>query len=122
MAQVLERHPAVSKVNYPGMESSPFYSRSRRLFSGFGGMLSFELQGQVNAATRFMKSIQIPIEAPSLGGVETLVTRPCTTSHSGMSSQERQAAGISDGLIRVSVGIETCQDLVDDFNQALDEI
>lgn len=122
LAQILEKHPAVSKVNYPGLESSPFHSRSRNLFSGFGGMLSFELRGQVDAASQFMKSTQIPIEAPSLGGVETLVTRPCTTSHSGMTSQEREAAGISDGLIRVSVGIEACQDLIDDFSQALDKI
>ena len=82
-------------------------------------MVSFELKGGLEAAERFMQRVMIPIVAPSLGGVETLVTRPATTSHAGMSAAERQAAGITDSLVRLSVGIEDTQDLIDDFNDAL---
>jgi cystathionine beta-lyase/cystathionine gamma-synthase len=82
-------------------------------------MLSFELKGGVKAAERFMQKVTLPIVAPSLGGVESLITRPATTSHSGMSPDEREALGISDSLIRVSVGIEDTEDLIADFDQAL---
>jgi cystathionine beta-lyase/cystathionine gamma-synthase len=82
-------------------------------------MLSFELQGGVEAAQAFMKKAQLPLLAPSLGGVETLLTRPATTSHSGMSPEDRRRVGISDGLIRMSVGIEATEELIEDFEQAL---
>jgi cystathionine beta-lyase/cystathionine gamma-synthase len=120
IARVLEVHPAVARVNYAGLPSHPAYARARELFEGFGGVLSFELKGGVPAAERFLANVQLPIQAPSLGGVETLVTRPATTSHAGMSPADRQRRGVSDALVRVSVGIEATQDLIDDFNQALD--
>jgi len=82
-------------------------------------MISFELKGGVAAAERFMKGVKIPIIAPSLGGVETLMTRPATTSHLGMTPKDRRKLGISDGLIRLSVGIEATEDLCEDFEQAL---
>jgi cystathionine beta-lyase/cystathionine gamma-synthase len=82
-------------------------------------MLSFELKGGLEAAERFLRKVTLPIVAPSLGGVETLITRPATTSHSGMSPQDREAMGISEGLIRLSVGIEATEDLVTDFDAAL---
>ncbi|GBD32626.1 MAG: cystathionine beta-lyase [Gemmatimonadales bacterium] len=119
LAQFLASHPKVVRVNYPGLESHPQHQRARRLFDGFGGMLSFELDGGVRAAERFMKNVRLPICAPSLGGVETLVTRPATTSHSGMSPEDRKRLGITDSLIRVSVGIEAADDLLADFEQAL---
>lgn len=119
IARFLENHPAVEKLNYPGLESNPSYKRASKLFEGFGGMISFELKGGVGAAERFMKSVKIPIIAPSLGGVETLMTRPATTSHLGMTSKDRRKLGISDSLIRLSVGIEATDDLIDDFEQAL---
>jgi cystathionine beta-lyase/cystathionine gamma-synthase len=119
IAHFLEEHPAIAKVNYPGLESHPRYQRARGLFDGFGGMLSFELKGGVSAAERFMRNTTLPIIAPSLGGVETLMTRPVTTSHSGMSPEDRQKLGISDSLIRLSVGIEDTEDLIEDFAQAL---
>lgn len=120
LAQFLERHPSVARVNYPGLERHPNHARARRLFTGFGGMLSFELRGGVDAAERFMKRTELAIEAPSLGGVETLVTRPSTTSHAGLSPEERKKVGIAEGLVRVSVGIEATEDLIEDFGAALD--
>ena len=119
IAQFLEGHGAVRKVNYPGLESHPGHLRARELFDGFGGMLSFEIEGGVEAADRFISRTTLPTLAPSLGGVETLITRPATTSHSGLSPEERMAIGISDGLIRLSVGIESTDDLIEDFDQAL---
>ncbi len=119
IARFLESHPAVAKVNYPGLESHPRHARASELFDGFGGMLSFELKGGLKAAERAMQELTLPISAPSLGGVETLITRPATTSHSGVSPEERRALGISDGLIRLSVGIEATEDLIEDFEQAL---
>jgi cystathionine beta-lyase/cystathionine gamma-synthase len=119
IARFLEKHPAVEKVNYPGLESNPSYKRASKLFDGFGGMISFELKGGVVAAERFMKSVKIPIIAPSLGGVETLMTRPATTSHLGMTPKDRLKLGISDSLIRLSVGVEATEDLREDFDQAL---
>ncbi|MGH9786345.1 MAG: trans-sulfuration enzyme family protein, partial [Terriglobia bacterium] len=120
IAQFLAKHPKVAQVNYPGLESHPAHRRACELFNGFGGMLSFELKGGVEAAKRFMQNAELPLLAPSLGGVETLLTRPATTSHSGMSPEDRHRAGITDSLIRVSVGIEATEDLIEDFEQALE--
>ncbi len=119
IARLLEEHPAVLCVNYPGLKSHPRYERACKLFSGFSGMLSFELKGGLEAAERFMKAVRLPVVAPSLGGVETLVTLPATTSHSGMSPEDRWRLRISDGLIRVSIGIESTDDLLEDFSRAL---
>jgi cystathionine beta-lyase/cystathionine gamma-synthase len=119
VAQFLEGHPAISQVNYPGLESHPRHARARDLFDGFGGVLSFEVKGGVEKAEAFIQQTTIPIIAPSLGGIETLITRPATTSHSGMSRADRERTGITDSLIRVSVGIEATEDLLEDFDQAL---
>jgi len=121
IAQFLESHPAIDHVNYPGLETHPRHARARELFDGFGGMLSFEVKGGVDSAEAFMRKTTLPISAPSLGGVETLITRPATTSHSGMSPEERRRIGITDSLVRVSVGIEAREDLIEDFEQALRE-
>ncbi|MBW1998841.1 MAG: aminotransferase class I/II-fold pyridoxal phosphate-dependent enzyme [Deltaproteobacteria bacterium] len=119
IARFLESHPAVKKVNYPGLENHPSHEQATRLFDGYGGMLSFELEGGIGAAERFIQKTTLPFVAPSLGGIETLITRPVTTSHSGLSPEERKRMGISDDLIRVSVGIESTDDLIADFEQAL---
>jgi cystathionine beta-lyase/cystathionine gamma-synthase len=119
LARALEKNPAVVKVNYPGLESHPGHARARELFRGFGGMLSFEHHGGADAADAFTRRLTIPLVAPSLGGVETLVTRPALTSHAGLPPDERRAIGIADALVRVSVGIEAAEDLVDDFERAL---
>jgi cystathionine beta-lyase/cystathionine gamma-synthase len=119
IARFLEGHPSVRQVNYPGLESSPDHLRACALLDGFGGMLSFELEGGVVAADSFIDRVTLPISAPSLGGVESLITRPATTSHSGMTSEERSRAGIGEGLIRLSVGLEATEDLIEDFTRVL---
>lgn len=121
IARFLEAHPKVRQVNYPGLESNPDHLRACELLDGFGGMLSLELTGGVAAADRFIESVTLPISAPSLGGVESLITRPATTSHSGMTVEERAEAGIAEGLIRLSVGLEATDDLIEDFTRALDK-
>jgi cystathionine beta-lyase/cystathionine gamma-synthase len=122
IARFLEEHNAVAKVNYPGLMSHPQHSRAGQLFDGFSGMLSFEPKGGKTAAEQFMKNVSIPIIAPSLGGVESLLTRPAATSHSGMSAEDRKKLGITEGLIRVSIGIEATDDLVEDFAEAFETI
>ena len=119
IARFLEGHPSVRQVNYPGLESSPDHLRACELLDGFGGMLSFELEGGVVAADSFIDRVTLPISAPSLGGVESLITRPATTSHSGMTPEERSRAGIGEGLIRLSVGLEATEDLIEDFTRVL---
>jgi cystathionine beta-lyase/cystathionine gamma-synthase len=119
IARFLEEHPKVTRVHYPGLESHPHHLRACELFDGFGGVLSYQLEGGVPSAERFMANVTLPICAPSLGGVESLITRPATTSHSGMSPGERERAGIADDLIRLSVGLEAAEDLIDDFERAL---
>jgi cystathionine beta-lyase/cystathionine gamma-synthase len=119
VAEVLAGHAAVLKVNHPGLESHPGHARAKAWFDGYGGMLSFELAGGLEAAKRFISKVTLPLVAPSLGGPETLVTLPAVTSHSGMDPAERRAVGISDGLVRVSIGFEDVEDLVEDFEQAL---
>jgi cystathionine beta-lyase/cystathionine gamma-synthase len=119
IAKFLAGHAAVQKVNYPGLESHAQHERACGLFDGYGGMLSFELKGGAAAATQFMESTTLPIIAPSLGGVETLLTQPVRTSHSGMSPEDRKALGITDGLIRMSVGIEATDDIIEDYQRAL---
>lgn len=121
VARFLAGHRAVAGVNYPGLESHPRHARARELFDGFSGVLSFEPKGGIAAAEGFIKKVTLPIVAPSLGGVETLVTRPATTSHAGMSPEDRRRLGITDSLIRVSVGIEATEDIITDFDRALSD-
>jgi cystathionine beta-lyase/cystathionine gamma-synthase len=122
LARFLAGHPAVEEVNFPGLETHPQHGRARKLFSGYGGMLSFEVRGGVDAAEALLSRLRIPRSAPSLGGVETLITRPATTSHAGVPAKERIRMGISDSLVRVSVGIEDPGDLMGDFEQSLEGI
>jgi len=119
IAEFLAAHPKIKKVNYPGLESHPYHERAKKLFDGFGGMLSFEVHGGTDAAAKLVERVALPVSAPSLGGVETLITRPATTSHAGMSPAERAALGISDSLVRYSVGLEATEDLIADLEQAL---
>ncbi|HSR51322.1 MAG TPA: aminotransferase class I/II-fold pyridoxal phosphate-dependent enzyme [Acidobacteriota bacterium] len=121
IAEFLEEHSGVSQVHYPGLASHPDHERASRLLDGFGSMLSFELKGGVEEADAFLNALELPISAPSLGGVESLITRPATTSHVGMTPEQRRRAGISDTLIRFSVGIEDPDDLLADLTQALEK-
>ena len=119
IAQHLETHPSVAAVYYPGLAGHPQHERAARLFDGFGGMLSFELEGGVEEADRFMNGLTFPAHAASLGGAESLVVRPAVTSHGGLSPEERARSGISDTLVRFSVGLEDVEDLLADLDRAL---
>lgn len=120
VARVLERSPAVRHVHYPGLASNPSHERARALLDGgFGAMLSVELEGGVQAAERFVSRLRLAVDAPSLGGPETLVTRPALTSHAGLDPEVRRGLGIGDGLVRMSVGLEAADDLIADVQQAL---
>lgn len=119
VAQFLDRHPKVVRVSHPGLDHHPDHARARDLLDGYGGMIAFEIEGGADAAERFFGRLQIPLVAPSLGGPETVVTRPVTTSHVGLTADERAALGITDGLIRCSIGLEDTDELIADFDQAL---
>jgi cystathionine beta-lyase/cystathionine gamma-synthase len=120
LAEWLEAQPEVERVIYPGLPSHPDHEVARKILGGFGGVLGVELKGGVRAADAFVASLRVASVAPSLGGVETLVSLPRLTSHRAMSAQERAAQGIPDGFVRISVGLEGVQDLQDDFRLALD--
>lgn len=120
VARALEDHPAVARVHHPGLASHPDHARAKRLLDGFGGMVAVELRGGGAAATRFVRALRLAKLAPSLGGVETLVSEPRHTSHAGMTPEQRAAQGIGEGFVRISVGIEDADDLIADFRRALD--
>jgi cystathionine gamma-synthase len=112
VAQFLARHPAVAAVYYPGLDTDPGHAIASAQQKGFGAMLSFELHGGVDAVKRFVEAVEIFTLAESLGGVESLIAHPATMTHAGMGAEARRAAGISDSLIRLSVGLEAESDLI----------
>jgi cystathionine beta-lyase/cystathionine gamma-synthase len=120
IAEFLDQHPEVCRVYYPGLTTDPYHQRAAEIFDGYGGMLSFELDGGKEQARHTLQRLQLATDAPSLGGVESLATRPVTTSHSGLSPEAQRQQGITDGLIRFSVGIEAAEDLIDDLKQAIE--
>ena len=119
VARYLAGRPDIARVNYPGLENDPCHVRARALFAGYGGMLSFEPAGGAPAAARLVSHVRLILHGGSLGGMESLVTRPVQVSHVGMPTEERARLGISDCLVRMSVGIEDVADLVADLDQAL---
>jgi cystathionine beta-lyase/cystathionine gamma-synthase len=119
VATWLERHPAVERVFYPGLPSHPDHDRAAALFSGFGGVVSVMVRGGDEAALQVTQRLRLMCVAPSLGGVETLVSMPRFTSHAALSAEERTAAGIGDGFIRLALGVEDAGDLIADLDQAL---
>ena len=122
LASFLASHPAVARVHYPGLASHPSHELASRCMELPGGMLAFELAGGDDAAPAFLSGLRVALDAPSLGGVETLVSLPALMSHPNLSVEERRAVGILPGLVRVSVGIEDPADLVEDFGTALDGV
>lgn len=120
LARFLEGHPTVREVNYPGLAAHPDHAHASELLSGFGGMLSIRLSGGAAAADRMLDALRLPTNAPSLGGVESLITQPVKTSHAGMRREDRERIGVTDDLLRISVGIEDAEDMVADFRQALE--
>jgi cystathionine gamma-lyase/cystathionine beta-lyase/cystathionine gamma-lyase/homocysteine desulfhydrase len=121
LAQFLATHSKVQKVYYPGLPDHPQHELARRQMNGFGGMLSFDL-GSLDAARRLLNTVKLMALAESLGGVETLISHPATMTHASVPIERRQAIGISDGLVRISAGIEDIEDLVEDLSQALDAV
>lgn len=119
LAEMLETHVAVERVHYPGLESHPQHKLAQRQMDGFGGMIAFEV-ADYDAAKRLLDRVEIFTLAESLGGVESLISHPASMTHASIPDQERQARGIGDGLIRISVGIEDADDLVADLEQALE--
>ncbi|UGU14988.1 PLP-dependent aspartate aminotransferase family protein [Sinomicrobium kalidii] len=121
LARLLQKHPDVSKVHYPGLKSNPDYALAKAQMKGFGGMLSFELREGLDAL-QFMRELQLIKPSMSLAGVESTISSPMLTSHALLSAEERAAQGIGDGLLRLSVGIEDKKDLIKDIEQALVKI
>ena len=119
IARFLESHGKVTRVYYPGLDSHPDFSVAREQMNGFGGVVSFDIDGDLARTRSFVHALSIPYLAPSLGGVESLVSHPATVSYYDLSWEERQEIGITDQLVRYSVGIEDADDLLADFEQAL---
>jgi cystathionine gamma-lyase len=118
VAQWLKRQPKVQKVYFPGLEDHPQHELAKKQMRGFGGMISFEL-GSLDAAAQFLKRVRLCALAESLGGVETIITHPATMTHAAIPPEQRARIGITDGLVRISVGIEDVEDILADLDQAL---
>jgi len=121
VAKHLEKHPKVRKVHYPGLPSHPQHELAIRQMTGFGGMLSFET-GSLENARALLKGVRLCSLAESLGGVETLISHPASMTHASVPAEERDRLGITDGLVRISVGIEEVEDIIADLDEALDQI
>ncbi|RMG71993.1 MAG: PLP-dependent transferase [Chloroflexi bacterium] len=119
VAKFLEGHPKIERVWYPGLESHPDYEIAVQQMNGFGGVVSFEVYGDLQTTARFIDALQIPYIAPSLGGVESLIEQPALMSYYEKTTEERLALGIKDNLVRFAIGIEDTQDILDDLEQAL---
>jgi cystathionine beta-lyase/cystathionine gamma-synthase len=122
VARFLEAHPKVSAVGYPGLESFPQHDLAKRQASGFGAMVWFEVEGGIEAGKTVMRSVELWTLAENLGAVESLITHPVTMTHGEMSVEERSKAGITDGLVRLSVGLEDPEDLIHDLDLALAQV
>jgi cystathionine beta-lyase/cystathionine gamma-synthase len=121
LAEFLAAHPKVQRVFYPGLPTHPQYELARRQMRGFGGMVAFEL-GSLAAAERLLNAVRLHALAESLGGVETLISHPATMTHASVPPERRAAIGITDGMVRISAGLEDLDDLKEDLSQALDRV
>ncbi len=119
VAEAMTRHPGISRVFYPGLPDFPGHMLAKEQMHGFGGMLTIQVKGSGADATRVADRLKLFALAPSLGGAESLVTQPCTTTHHGLTPEERERRGISDAMLRLSVGLEDPADLISDLEQAL---
>ena len=122
VAEFLESHPSVERVSYPGLPSHPGFSIASKQMDGFSGMISMELKGGIPAGKKLMNSLKLCALAESLGAVETMITHPATMTHADVPEKERHSRGLTDGLVRLSVGIEDVNDIIDDLAQALEKI
>ena len=119
VALFLENHPKVKSVSYPGLKSHPGYQTAKEQMKGFGGMISMELEGGIPAGISLMNNVKLCSLAESLGAVETMITHPATMTHVDVPKEDRIARGLTDGLVRLSVGIEDKDDIISDLDQAL---
>jgi methionine-gamma-lyase len=119
VAGFLESHPRVLWVSYPGLASHPQHALAKKQMSGYGGMISFEVKGGIDAGARMMDSVKLCTLATSLGDLRTLISHPASTTHSPLSRESRELQGVTDGLVRLSVGLEDVQDIIADLDQAL---
>lgn len=119
IAKAMEEHPAIRRVLYPGLPSFPQHELASHQMTGFGGMVTIEIEGGRSAAATVADNLELFLLATSLGGVESLVSQPCATSHHGISREDRERQGITDGMLRLSVGLEDAGDLTDDLARAL---
>lgn len=122
VAEFLENHPKVEWVKYPGLKSHPQHELAKQQMSGFGAMISFGLKGGFAAGEKVMNNVHLAMLAVSLGGVESLIQHPASMTHAAMSVEARQEAGITDGLVRYSVGIEDVEDIISDLEHAFDKV
>jgi len=122
VAEALRRHPKVERLTWPGLPEHPQHALARKQMKGFGGMLTFVIKGGLPAARSFLKALRLFTVAESLGGVESLIEHPAIMTHASVPPETRRKLGIDDGFIRLSVGIENGQDLVDDLLQALERV
>lgn len=119
VAEAMAVHPKIARVLYPGLPSFPGHALAKSMMEGFGGMMTIEVKGSGEDATRVADKLKLFLLAPSLGGVESLITQPCTTTHHGLTPEERTRRGISDAMLRLSIGLEDADDLIADLNDAL---
>jgi cystathionine gamma-lyase len=122
LADYLEGHFKVGKVNYPGLKSHPQHALAQRQATGYGGMISFEIKGGLEEVKRFLENLRVFAVAESLGGVESLIEHPALMTHASVPKEVREQIGLSDSLVRVSVGIEHIEDLIGDFDQAFEKM
>jgi cystathionine beta-lyase/cystathionine gamma-synthase len=122
VAKYLESHPKVDKVYYPGLESHPQHEIAKRQMTGFGDVVSFELKCDLETTIKFVDGVRLALLTPSLGGTETLITQPATTSHYKVPREERLKQGITDGFVRLSLGIEDVEDVIADLEQAFERV
>ena len=122
VAEFLENHPRVHRTWYPGLASHPDHDVATQQMQGFDGVVSFEIDGDLETTSRFIDAVRIPIIAPSFGGVESLIEQVALMSYYELSTEERHEIGIKDNLIRFSIGVEDTEDLIADLSQALDRI
>ncbi|HID63324.1 MAG TPA: cystathionine gamma-synthase, partial [Anaerolineae bacterium] len=122
IAQFLEGHPKVRRVYYPGLPSHPDYAAAYEQMSGFGGVVSFEIEGDLESTGAFIDALRLPCIGPSFGGVESLIEQPALQSYYELTTEQRRQAGISNELVRYALGIEDPDDLIADLEQALEKI
>jgi methionine-gamma-lyase len=122
VAEFLQAHPGVAWIKYPGLKSHPQHELAKAQMKGFGSMMSFGLKGGYEAGKKLMDHLHLAILAVSLGGVETLIQHPASMTHAGVSKEHKLVAGITDDLVRFSVGIEDVEDIIEDLRQGLTKI